>query len=240
MATKGETKGVVNKEGNLLVFMFVTLESVDFLEFRERIKGVLSGKGLEVSDLQVNLRLEDVDDFLKFIGKDWYTFGICMGVKPTVMDHVKEIGKNKPGRKRALLETLIKMNNARYEDIVYGLYNSQDQQDLSINEVLEHLLTRRRYENLSRISEPRPQRPPQKRQKKHSQSTEVDAWQAKYEERCKREPLASKLRPLSDLSPKSYCDHFYSMLWYEEREHIRKLKEKYANEVFCVFLIFYN
>jgi hypothetical protein len=47
-------------------------------------------KGLEISDLQVSLKMEDVESFIRFIGKDWYTFGLNMEVDQAIMEHVKE------------------------------------------------------------------------------------------------------------------------------------------------------
>lgn len=108
------------------------------------MKSLLSEKGLEVADLQVNLKEEDIENFMGFIGKDWYTFGTSMGVESKTMDYIKGIGNDKPGRKRKLLEYLIKLNKARYEDIIYGLYNSTHIHDPSINDILEYLRSQHR------------------------------------------------------------------------------------------------
>ena len=100
----------------------------------------MHSKGLNVHDLQVNLRQEDVDSLAELIGKDWYTFGKNMKVEESTLDHMKEVGKNKFGRKRKLLEHLIS-KKVRFEDIIYGLYNSSDEHDPSIHGVLEYLFT---------------------------------------------------------------------------------------------------
>ena len=87
----------------------------------------------------MNIRQEDIDAITELIGKDWYTFGKCMKVEESTLDHIKEVGKDKPGRKRKLLEFLIS-RKVRYEDVVYGLYNSSEERDPSINGILDYLL----------------------------------------------------------------------------------------------------
>ena len=57
-------------------------------------------------------------------------------------------------------------------------------------------------------------------------------WQAKFDERRKKPPTSSQLIPhshLSDLTPAKYQEHFYSALWLEEDEHIKKLSKKYVH-----------
>ena len=108
------------------------------LDFLTRIKSKLLSKGLDVPDLQVNLRQEDVDAIAELIGKDWYTFGKCMKVEKGTLDHIKEVGKDKLGRKRKLLEHLIS-KKVRFEDIIYGLYDSVDEHNPAINGVLEYV-----------------------------------------------------------------------------------------------------
>lgn len=107
----------------------------------KRIKSQILAKGLDVPDLQVNLRHEDIDEIIKLIGKDWYTFGLCMGVDESTLDSIKEVeGIDKLGRKRKLLEHLISIKS-RYEDVIYGLYNSAEKYNPSIDGVLEYLFT---------------------------------------------------------------------------------------------------
>lgn len=108
-------------------------------DFLIRIKSKVLGKGLEVPDLSINIRQEDIDAITELIGKDWYTFGKCMKVEESTLDYIKEVGKDKPGRKRKLLEFLIS-KKVRYEDVVYGLYNSSEERDPSINGILDYLL----------------------------------------------------------------------------------------------------
>ena len=108
------------------------------LGFLTRVKSKLLSKGLDVPDLQVNLRQEDVDPVAELIGKDWYTFGKCMKVEESTLDHIKEVGGNKPGRKKKLLEHLI-IKKVRFEDIIYGFYNSADEHNPAINDVLEYI-----------------------------------------------------------------------------------------------------
>jgi hypothetical protein len=112
-------------------------------DFLSTIKGLLIEKGLEISDLQVSLKMEDVESFIRFIGKDWYTFGLNMEVDQAIMEHVKSDGGTKQGRKRKLLEYLIQNEKARYEDLVYGLYSKGDTTDTSINDILDYLKTQR-------------------------------------------------------------------------------------------------
>ena len=104
------------------------------------MKSKVRSKGLDVPDLQVNLRQEDVDAVAELIGRDWYTFGKNMKVEESTLDHIKEVGGDKPGRKRKLLEHLIS-KKVRFEEIIYGLYNSVDEDDPSINGILEYLFT---------------------------------------------------------------------------------------------------
>lgn len=52
-------------------------------------------------------------------------------------------------------------------------------------------------------------------------------WQAKYNERKKNPPQSSKLMSPSSISSENYQMHFYSMLWFEEDEHMKKLQRKY-------------
>ena len=111
----------------------------------------MADKGLEVSDLQVNLRSTDIDSFVGFIGDDWYTFGQNMEVSNETLDKIKESGKNKPGQKRKLLEYLIEHDKARYEDIVYGLYSKMKNPTTSISQILDYLLENRQPETESMI-----------------------------------------------------------------------------------------
>ena len=116
-----------------------------FLDFYQKTKSQLLEKGLEVADLQVNIREEDVDAVAELIGKDWYTFGKYMKVEESTLDQIKEVGGNKLGRKKKLLKYFI-IKKLRYEDIIYGLYNSSDEHNPSINGVLDYLLTLRETE----------------------------------------------------------------------------------------------
>ena len=51
-------------------------------------------------------------------------------------------------------------------------------------------------------------------------------WQAIFEERQLKPPKLTK--PRGHLTPESYEDHFFGMLWLEENEHMKKLEEKYV------------
>lgn len=52
------------------------------------------------------------------------------------------------------------------------------------------------------------------------------SWQKmKFEQRRKNKPPISSP---SDLTPDNYQQHFYSALWFEEDENIKKLSKKYA------------
>ena len=57
-------------------------------------------------------------------------------------------------------------------------------------------------------------------------------WQAKFDERRRKQPTSSQLKScshLNDLTPGNYREHFYSALWLEEDEHIKKLSRKYVH-----------
>ena len=113
-----------------------------FKDFLSTIKGQLADKGLEVYDLQVNLRSTDIDSFVGFIGDDWYTFGQNMEVSIETLHKIKESGKRK------LLEYLIEHDKARYEDIVYGLYSKMKNPNTSISQILDYLLEHRQSESM--------------------------------------------------------------------------------------------
>ena len=113
---------------------------VIFLDFLTRMKSKLLSKGLDLPDLQVYLRQEDVDAVAELIERDWYAFGKNMKVEESTLDHIKEVGGDKPGRKRKLLEHLIS-KKVRFEDIIYGLYDSANEVDPFINGILEYLFT---------------------------------------------------------------------------------------------------
>ncbi|XP_019858896.1 PREDICTED: probable RNA helicase SDE3 [Amphimedon queenslandica] len=225
--------------------------------FLTRIKSKVLSKGLDVPDLQVNLRQEDIESVAELIGKDWYTFGKCMKVEESTLDHIKEVGRNKPGRKKKLLEHLI-IKKVRFEDIIYGLYNSADEHNPAINGVLEYIfririkkdgqnpradekhdknskLDEKEEQNQSLKSHPklRPQyqdpAPPTPLSPSSNAASGIfrqrNPWQAKFEERREVQPNLIT-RSLSDLKPHNYREHFYSALWFEEDEHIKKLSTK--------------
>ena len=104
------------------------------------MKSKLLSKGLDIPDLQVYLRQEDVDSVAGHITKDWYKFGKIMKVEESTLDHVKALGGDKLGRKKELLKHLI-TEKVRFEDIIYGLYDSANEHDPFINGILEYLFT---------------------------------------------------------------------------------------------------
>lgn len=65
-----------------------------------------------------------------------------MGVDESTLDSIKEVeGIDKLlERKRKLLKHLISIKY-RYEDVIYGLYNSAEKYNPSIDGVLEYLFT---------------------------------------------------------------------------------------------------
>ncbi|XP_019863642.1 PREDICTED: uncharacterized protein LOC109592696, partial [Amphimedon queenslandica] len=188
--------------------------------FYQKIKSQLLAKGLVVADLQKNIREENVDAIAELIGKDWYTFGKYMKVEESTLDHIKEVGGSKLGRKKKLLEYCIS-KKLRYEDIIYGLYNSSDEHNPSINGVLDYLLTQRESEDpKSNERQSSKQRRPRS---KLLQQQDVP-WQAIFEERQLNQPKLTKSQ--GHLTPETYADHFFEMLWLEENEHMKKLEEK--------------
>ena len=108
------------------------------LDFLTKIKSKVLSKCLDVPDLQVNLRQEDVDSVAELIGKDWYTFGKNMKVEESTLDHIKEVVEDKLGRKKKLLEHLIS-KKVCFEDIIYGLYDSANEHDPFLNGILDYL-----------------------------------------------------------------------------------------------------
>uniref|UniRef100_A0A1X7TLF6 Uncharacterized protein n=1 Tax=Amphimedon queenslandica TaxID=400682 RepID=A0A1X7TLF6_AMPQE len=230
--------------------------------FLTQIRSKAFSEGLDVPDLQVNLRQEDVDLVAGQIGKDWYTFGKYMKVEESTLDHIKEMGKDKLERKIKLLEHLI-IKKVRFEDIIYGLYNSADEHNPSIHSILEYLF-RIRIEKPEESSDGQISAADKKQnkslepnekwgqrirpyEKQNSKSRLQDQnltpqsrrilvsqrmplpWQAKFAARQKSPPTPSQLMSrhcLSDLTPECYQLHFYSALWLEEDEHIKKLSKK--------------
>uniref|UniRef100_A0A1X7SS23 Death domain-containing protein n=1 Tax=Amphimedon queenslandica TaxID=400682 RepID=A0A1X7SS23_AMPQE len=187
--------------------------------FYQKIKSQLLAKGLLVPDLQVNIREEDVDAIAELVGKDWYTFGKYMKVEESTLDHIKEVGGSKLGRKKKLLEYFIS-KKLRYEDIIYGLYNASDEHNPSINGVLDYLLTQRESED-PKSNERQNSKQRRPRSKLHQQQDVP--WQAIFEERELKPPKLTKSR--GHLTPETYADHFFDMLWLEEKEHMKKLEE---------------
>ena len=108
------------------------------LDFLTRMKSKLLSKGLDVPDLQMYLEQEEVDEVAGHISKDWHKFGKIMKVEESTLEHIKGEGKDKLERKRKLLEHLIR-KKVRFEDIIYGLYDSTNEHDPFINGILEYL-----------------------------------------------------------------------------------------------------
>ncbi|XP_019859428.1 PREDICTED: probable helicase with zinc finger domain [Amphimedon queenslandica] len=222
--------------------------------FLTRMKSKLRLKCLDVPDLQMYLGQEDVNEVAVHISKDWYKFGKIMKVEEGILDHIKEVGKDKLERKRKLLEHLIS-KEVRFEDIIYGLYDSANEHDPFINGILDYLFririkqpeespdgqnpkTNKKWSTSSKLEEK--QGRSYKKQypisRPHDQSSAPYLtvfipvpWQAKFDVRRKKQPTSSQLIPqshLNDLTPDNYREHFYSALWLEEDEHIKKLSRK--------------
>lgn len=102
-------------------------EVEDDVAFREKIEPLLLERNLKKSDLQVYLKVEDVETVSGFIGKDWYSFGKAMDVDTSTLDGIKEDnlkkGLSKRDMKGDLLRYLIRNDKVRYERIIYGHYN---------------------------------------------------------------------------------------------------------------------
>lgn len=117
------------------------MDNLSDLDFIEEVEGLLSEKGLDKSDLQVNLKKDDsATDLIP--GKDWYSFGKSMKVEPDSLDDIKENNKTLKGKKTALLHLLIERDNIRYEDIIYGYYTLGQSENISC--VLDYLASQRK------------------------------------------------------------------------------------------------
>ena len=106
------------------------------------MESILPEKGLQKSDLQVNLKKDDIDMATSFIGRDWYSFGERLNLQTDELDEIKENNKTPEARKNALLFILIDRDNIRYEDIVYCHYKL-DCQSKSIGRILDFLVSQR-------------------------------------------------------------------------------------------------
>uniref|UniRef100_A0A1X7V9J7 Death domain-containing protein n=1 Tax=Amphimedon queenslandica TaxID=400682 RepID=A0A1X7V9J7_AMPQE len=187
--------------------------TVTNLDFIEEVEGLLTKKGLEIIDLQVNLKKDDSTADL-IPGKDWYSFGKSMKVECNSLDDIKENNKTLKGKKTALLHLLIERDNIRYEDIIYGYYTLGQSENISC--VLDYLASQRK--------EKEPHTTVHKEKPLPSNRLKLQyIWQANYRERQGRPPPIGKKQ---EFSVETYKTQFYGMLWSEEEEHIQKLKMK--------------
>lgn len=100
-------------------------------DFIETLEPLLHEKGLEKSDLQVNVKEEEIDSIVDLMGKNWYVFGQKMEVDHETLDAIKAESSYKlKDRKAKLLQLLIENDDVRYEDIVYGLYKRDCNQSI--------------------------------------------------------------------------------------------------------------
>ena len=107
------------------------------------MESILFEKGLQKSDLQVNLKKETATQVAtSFIEKDWWSFGECFNLEIDKLNEIKEKNQELEARKAALLFILIDRDNIRYEDIIYGHYKI-DRQSKSIDCILDFLVSQR-------------------------------------------------------------------------------------------------
>ena len=109
------------------------------------MESILPEKGLQKSDLQVNLKKDDIDMATSFIGRDWYSFGERLNLQTDELDEIKENHKTLKAKKAALLFVLMNRDNIRYEDIVYSHYklDRQSESIVHINHILDFLVSQR-------------------------------------------------------------------------------------------------
>ena len=116
-------------------------------DFIETLEPLLHEKGLEKSDLQVNVKEEEIYSIVDLIGKNWYVFGQKMEVDHEALDAIKAESYNLEDRKAKLLQLLIENDDVRFEDIIYGLYKRDCSQSIHqhscIIAILNYLVTQR-------------------------------------------------------------------------------------------------
>ena len=107
------------------------------------MESILFEKGLQKSDLQVNLKKETATQVAtSFIERDWWSFGECFNLEIDRLNEIKEKNQELEARKAALLFILIDRDNIRYEDIIYGHYKINPQSK-SIDHILDFLVNQR-------------------------------------------------------------------------------------------------
>uniref|UniRef100_A0A1X7TQB0 Protein kinase domain-containing protein n=1 Tax=Amphimedon queenslandica TaxID=400682 RepID=A0A1X7TQB0_AMPQE len=186
-------------------------------EFSEALKPLLSARRLTESDLQVNVKKEEIEKITcpdnDLIGRDWYSFGLQKEIDSDTLNQIKEDNSTLRDRKSDLLHLLIEPKyQIRYEDIVY--FHFKNDQSQFIKRVLDYLVDQRRRTE--------PYNPKYKKDNKPPKYTERP-WQAIYAKRSKAPPVPG---PRQELSTRNYQDKFYDTLWYEEKEHTKKLHNK--------------
>ena len=111
------------------------------------MKPLLSDRGLTESDLQVNIKKEEIEKITcrdnDLIGRDWYSFGLQKEIDSDTLDQIKEDNRALQDRKSDLLHLLIEPKyQIRYEDIVYFHFKKDRSQ--FIIRVLDYLVDQRK------------------------------------------------------------------------------------------------
>lgn len=102
------------------------------------IERPLLERQLTVDDLQKSLEERDVAKFVRIIGSDWYHFGTAINIEHHKLDEIKADRSNQAERIIVMLNYLIKQENAKYESILYALYE-MDNQNPNLIKVLDYL-----------------------------------------------------------------------------------------------------
>lgn len=119
--------------------LLLTLSIILFyLAFLKAIERPLLERQLTVDDLQKSLEERDITRFVKIIGKDWYHFGTGMNIEHHKLDEIKADRSNQAERIIVMLNYLINQENAKYESILYALYE-MDNQNPNLIKVLDYL-----------------------------------------------------------------------------------------------------
>uniref|UniRef100_A0A1X7TK55 Protein kinase domain-containing protein n=3 Tax=Amphimedon queenslandica TaxID=400682 RepID=A0A1X7TK55_AMPQE len=116
-------------------------------EFSGALKPLLLARRLTESDLQVNVKKEEIKKITcpdnDLIGRDWYSFGLQKEIDLDTLNQIKEDNSTLRDRKSDLLHLLIEPKyQIRYEDIVY--FHFKNDQSQFIKRVLDYLVDQRR------------------------------------------------------------------------------------------------
>ena len=128
-----------------LVIIFISSDP----EFSEALKPLLSARGLTESDLQVNVKKEEIEKITyspdnDLIGRDWYSFGLQKEIDSDTLNQIKENNRVLRDRKSDLLHLLIEPKyQIRYEDIVYFHFKN-DPQSQFIDRILDYVVDQRK------------------------------------------------------------------------------------------------